>query len=131
MQQVQGFSRLQTVPSGPATAPRPKLWILSSWRDLVLYVGTPLRLIPPLAVAQGEWTPRAGHDPRVRRWGFVRTLSVALHFRAAVSARNLYRFLLVGSEGNFANRFLLGRLARVDADLRVLPHLRRQNGHAR
>src|SRR6516164_1107167 len=56
---------------------------------------------------------------------------MALHFRAAVSARDLYRFLLVGPEGNFANRFLLGCLAWVDADLWVLPNLRRQNGNVR
>ena len=57
MQQIQGFSRLQTVPSEPATAARPKLWILSSWRDLVLYVGTPLLLIPAFALAQAKWSP--------------------------------------------------------------------------
>ena len=58
MQQVQGFSRLQTVPSGAAPAARPKLWILSSWRDLVLYVGTPLLLIPAFALAQSKWSPQ-------------------------------------------------------------------------
>ena len=58
MQQVQGFSRLQTVPSGAAPAARPKLWILSSWRDLVLYVGTPLLLIPAFALAQAKWSPQ-------------------------------------------------------------------------
>src|SRR5438046_9135959 len=58
MQQVQGFSRLQTVPSEPATASRRKLWILSSWRDLVLYVGTPLLLIPAFALAQAKWSPQ-------------------------------------------------------------------------
>ena len=58
MQQVQGFSRLQTVPSEPATAARRKLWILSSWRDLVLYVGTPLLLIPAFALAQAKWSPQ-------------------------------------------------------------------------
>src|SRR5215213_3418546 len=56
MQQLQGFSRLQTVPSGPATASRPKLWILSSWRDIMLYVGTPLLLIPIFAAAQARWS---------------------------------------------------------------------------
>src|SRR6516164_5636367 len=56
MQQVQGFSRLQTAPSEPATAGRPKLWILSSWRDLILYVGTPLLLIPAFALAQARWS---------------------------------------------------------------------------
>src|SRR2546421_1079540 len=58
MQQVQGFSRLQTVPSEPTTAARRKLWILSSWRDLVLYVGTPLLLIPAFALAQAKWSPQ-------------------------------------------------------------------------
>jgi tetratricopeptide (TPR) repeat protein len=58
MQQVQGLSRLQTAPSEPATAARPKLWILSSWRDLVLYVGTPLLLIPAFALAQAKWSPQ-------------------------------------------------------------------------
>src|SRR6202795_1981450 len=58
MQQVQGFSRLQTVPSGAATPARPKLWILSSWRDLILYVGTPLLLIPAFALAQAKWSPQ-------------------------------------------------------------------------
>src|SRR5438067_13705514 len=58
MKQVQGFSRLQTVPSDPATAARPKVWILSSWRDLILYVGTPLLLIPAFALAQARWSPQ-------------------------------------------------------------------------
>src|SRR3954466_10355361 len=58
MQQVQGFSRLQTVPPEPTTAARRKLWILSSWRDLVLYVGTPLLLIPAFAPAQAKWSPQ-------------------------------------------------------------------------
>lgn len=32
------------------------LWILNSWRDLALYVGTPLLLVPLFAVAQSRWT---------------------------------------------------------------------------
>src|SRR4029453_15175786 len=67
----------------------------------------------------------ARNDTRVRLSGFVRTLQMAFHFCAAISARNLYRFLLVGPEGNSLGGFLLGRLAWLDADLRVLPHLRR------
>jgi Tfp pilus assembly protein PilF len=60
MQQVPAFSRLQTVPSAPpnAVGARPKLWILNSWRDLVLYVGTPLLLIPAFALAQARWSPQ-------------------------------------------------------------------------
>src|SRR6266700_2150560 len=55
MQQVPAFSRLQTVPPSPMSGPRPKLWILDSWRDLILYVGTPLLLVPVFALAQGLW----------------------------------------------------------------------------
>src|SRR5919198_6347730 len=60
MQQVPAFSRLQTVPSATpnAVGARPKLWILNSWRDLVLYVGTPLLLIPAFALAQAKWSPQ-------------------------------------------------------------------------
>ena len=58
MQQIPGFSRLQTVPAAPASASRPKLWILDSWRDLILYVGTPLLLVPVFALAQSRWSPQ-------------------------------------------------------------------------
>ncbi len=56
MQLVSAFSRPQTVPPVPATAPRKNLWILSSWRDLILYVGTPLLLVPMFALAQARWS---------------------------------------------------------------------------
>src|SRR5579864_7658141 len=42
MQHVSAFSRPQTVPPVPAAVPKTSLWILDSWRDLILYVGTPL-----------------------------------------------------------------------------------------
>ena len=58
MQQIPRFSRLQTVPVAPASASRPKLWILDSWRDLILYVGTPLLLVPVFALAQSRWSPQ-------------------------------------------------------------------------
>lgn len=32
------------------------MWILSSWRDLLLYVGTPLLLVPMFALAQARWS---------------------------------------------------------------------------
>src|SRR6184192_4295457 len=57
MQQISAFSRPQTVPAVPA-ASRPKLWILDSWRDLILYVGTPLLLVPVFALAQARWSPQ-------------------------------------------------------------------------
>lgn len=56
MQQVSAFSRPQTVPAVPATVPKNKFWILSSWRDLILYVGTPLLLVPMFALAQVRWS---------------------------------------------------------------------------
>jgi tetratricopeptide (TPR) repeat protein len=58
MQFVPGLSSPQTVPAtaGPAAASRkPNLWILDSWRDLVLYVCTPLLLVPIFIGAQGLW----------------------------------------------------------------------------
>ena len=45
MQLASAFSRPQTVPPVPTSVPKKNLWILSSWRDLVLYVGTPLLLL--------------------------------------------------------------------------------------
>jgi Tfp pilus assembly protein PilF len=56
MQHVTAFSRPETVPPVPATMPKRNLWILNSWRDLILYVGTPLLLIPLFAVAQARWS---------------------------------------------------------------------------
>jgi len=58
MQLLSAFSRPQTVPAAPATAPRKTLWILDSWRDLILYVGTPLLLVPVFALAQARWSPQ-------------------------------------------------------------------------
>jgi tetratricopeptide (TPR) repeat protein len=58
MQLLSAFSRPQTVPAAPATALRKNLWILDSWRDLILYVGTPLLLLPAFALAQARWSPQ-------------------------------------------------------------------------
>src|SRR5438876_4149557 len=55
MQHVSAFSRPQTVPAVPATGRTPNLWILDSWRDLILYVCTPLLLVPIFIAAQGVW----------------------------------------------------------------------------
>jgi tetratricopeptide (TPR) repeat protein len=57
MQHVSAFSRPQTVPaaSAPAAGRKPALWILDSWRDLILYVCTPLLLVPIFIGAQGLW----------------------------------------------------------------------------
>ena len=57
MQHVSAFSRPQTVPAVPTTAPpRSQVWILSSWRDLLLYVLTPLLLVPMFMLAQSRWS---------------------------------------------------------------------------
>ncbi len=56
MQHVSAFSRPQTVPTVPAVGRKPGLWILDSWRDLVLYVCTPLLLVPVFIAAQGLWS---------------------------------------------------------------------------
>ena len=58
MQLLSAFSRPQTIPDAPATVPKKSLWILDSWRDLVLYVGTPLLLVPAFALAQSRWSPQ-------------------------------------------------------------------------
>src|SRR6185312_3662103 len=58
MQLLSAFSRPQTVPDTPATAAKKSLWILDSWRDLALYVGTPLLLLPAFALAQARWSPQ-------------------------------------------------------------------------
>jgi Flp pilus assembly protein TadD len=56
MQHISAFSRPQTVPAVPTSVPKRNLWILNSWRDLILYVGTPLLLVPMFALAQARWS---------------------------------------------------------------------------
>src|SRR6266699_3957216 len=58
MQFVPGISSVQTMPAAPAPAGagrKPGLWILDRWRDLILYVCTPLLLVPIFVAAQGLW----------------------------------------------------------------------------
>ncbi|HEV3392690.1 MAG TPA: tetratricopeptide repeat protein [Chthoniobacterales bacterium] len=56
MQHVTAFSRPETVPPVSAIVPKRNVWILDSWRDLILYVGTPLLIIPLFTVAQARWS---------------------------------------------------------------------------
>ena len=57
-------SRRQTVAvaavEGPAvpqpTVPPPSLWILDSWRDLALFVATPLLILPLVELARRQWS---------------------------------------------------------------------------
>ena len=143
MQLVSAFSQPQTVPPVPVKAPNKNLWILSSWRDLILYVGTPLLLVPMFALAQTRWSAQdiylfvaafgaMGHHlpGMIRAYGdrfSLRAFQVALYSGSDFPARRLHRFYLVGSERSRARCLLLGGLARDDADLRILPDLRCEN----
>jgi tetratricopeptide (TPR) repeat protein len=57
MEHLTAFSRPETVPPAPAPARKSSVWILDSWRDLVLYVCTPLLIIPIFLAAQTRWGP--------------------------------------------------------------------------
>lgn len=56
MQHVTAFSRPETVPPVTTVVPKRNIWILDSWRDLILYVGTPLLIIPLFMAAQARWS---------------------------------------------------------------------------
>src|SRR6266436_7683191 len=56
MQHVTAFSRPETVPPVAAVVPKRNVWILDSWRDLILYVGTPLLIVPLFMAAQARWS---------------------------------------------------------------------------
>jgi len=47
---------MPAAPSPTAVGRKSSLWILDSWRDLVLYVCTPLLLVPIFIAAQGLWS---------------------------------------------------------------------------
>ena len=53
-------SSASRVPEGGASQPQPaakaSLWILDRWRDLLLFVGTPVLLIPIFTAAQARWS---------------------------------------------------------------------------
>ena len=138
MQHVTAFSRPETVPPVSATMPKRKLWILNSWRDLILYVGTPLLIIPLFAVAQARWSAQeiyifvaafgalGHHLPGMIRAYGDRALFERFRWRFIVApVRGLRRLLFVGhqDESGGDDRFSVGRLARNDADLRLRPDL--------
>jgi Flp pilus assembly protein TadD len=54
------LSSASRVPGGGASRPQPaakaSLWILDRWRDLLLFVGTPVLLIPIFTAAQARWS---------------------------------------------------------------------------
>jgi tetratricopeptide (TPR) repeat protein len=47
------------LPQSPAAAARPSPWILDRGRDLLLFVATPLLIVPLVAIATRIWTPQA------------------------------------------------------------------------
>jgi hypothetical protein len=141
MQHVSAFSRPQTVPAAPAPAAgrKPGLWILDSWRDLILYVCTPLLLVPIFIAAQGLWAAEdiylfvaafgaMGHHlpGMIRAYGDC-ALFQRFRWRFICApiffGRCLRCFFRVEPEGNCASGVYLGRLARNDANLRILPDL--------
>src|SRR5437764_12335455 len=103
MQLLSAFSRPQTIPVGPATAPRKNLWILDSWRDLILYVGTPLLLVPVFALAQARWSAQ---DIYI----FVAAFSATGHHLPVMirSYGDRALFELFRLRFSFASDFLLG-----------------------
>src|SRR5262249_32825347 len=85
-------------------------------------------------VCRGVWSngaSPAGNDPRLWRSRVVRALQMAFYPCAAVSSGSLHSLFLVGPERNLAGGLLLGRLARIDANLWVLSHLRCENRDVR
>jgi hypothetical protein len=58
MQQVTALSRSQTIPDVAATVAKQNLWVLSSWRDLILYVVASLLPVPMFALARACWIAR-------------------------------------------------------------------------
>ena len=55
MQYVTAFSRPQTVPDVAATVPK-KMFEFQQLADLILYVGTPILLLPLFGLAQKRWS---------------------------------------------------------------------------
>ena len=139
MQHVTAFSPPQTVPAAPAVARKPNLWILDGWRDLILYVCTPLVILPIFILAQTRWSAEdiylfvaafgaMGHHlpGMIRAYGdraLFQRFKIPLHFCPNFFSGRLHGVFLVGSQGHCAGRLYLGRLAWHDANLRVLSHL--------
>src|SRR5436190_700725 len=59
---TQTLAPTRSTAGGPAIAPqqaaasKPSPWILDRWRDLLLFVGTPVLLIPIFSAAQARWS---------------------------------------------------------------------------
>ena len=144
MQHVTAFSPPQTVPAAPAVARKPNLWILSSWRDLILYVCTPLLIVPMFVLAQTRWSAEdiylfvaafgamGHHLPGMIRAYGDRALFQRFKWRFIFAPIFLVVvctiFFFVGPQRHCADRLYLGRLARHDANVWILSHLRCESG---
>ena len=114
MQHVTAFSPPQTVPAAPVAGRKPNLWILDGWRDLILYVCTPLVILPIFIVAQARWSaediylfvaafgtmgsPLTGDDSRLRRSCVIPALQVPLDFCTDFFGGRLHGVFFVGSQ---------------------------------
>ena len=67
--------------------------------------------------------PLAGNDSSVRRPCALSAFPMAFHLCADFFGRRLRGFFRVEADGNCARGLYLGRLARNDANIRVLPDL--------
>jgi hypothetical protein len=120
MQFVPGISSAQTMPAAPAPAAagrKPGLWILDSWRDLVLYVCTVaagadvhrgagvLERGVHLSLRRRLWRngpPLAGNDSSIRRPCALSAFPMAFHLCADFFGRRLRGFFRVEPDRNCA-----------------------------
>src|SRR5882724_8467545 len=84
--------------AGPSN--KPSMWILDRWRDLLLFVGTPVLLIPLFTAAQARWSAQdiflfvgafgaMGHHwhGMMQTYGFCRIYDAKASGKAAARAR--------------------------------------------
>ncbi len=141
MPHVSAFSRPQTVPPPTGRAEKESLDSEQLAGPHALRRHAAL-LVPMFALAQTRWSAQdiylfvaafgaiGHHLPGMIRAYGDRALFERFKWRFIFAPIFLVASAgvqLVGSERARARRFLLGRLARHDADLRVLPHLRCEN----
>jgi len=85
------------------------------------------RIFISLSLRLEQWDITCRDDPCLWRSRFVRAFQMALYSRAAVPSRVCTAFFWWDLKGILL-AFSSGRLARIDANLWILPHLRRQSG---
>ena len=78
-----------------------------------------------------DGAPLARDDSRLRRSRIIRAFQVALHSCTSVFGAGMRDVFLLGPQRHCAGRLCLGRLARHDANVWVLSHLRCESGLVR